>query len=211
MATEPARLVLITPLEFRPEEFARQLADALQAADVAAVILDTSHEDPAVIRHAAQVLCPIAQERGAAFLIRDNPGLVREVGADGIHVTTGGASVRDAMTSFKPDLIVGAGDTTTRHAAMLLGEHQPDYVLLGRLEEEEDIPATVTLVEWWTDLFQIPCVALCTGDWSTTAEAVTAGADFIALRDLVWADPAGAADAVLRAATIAAQKSEVAA
>jgi thiamine-phosphate pyrophosphorylase len=208
MASDPARLVLITPLEFNPEVFARQLADALQAAEVAAVLLDMETDDPAAWRRAAEVLCPITQERGAAFILRNNADLVREIGADGIHVTEGEPAIESAKTSFKPDLIVGAGDSTTRHGAMVLGECQPDYVLLGRLEPDDDIPATFNLVEWWSEIFQIPCIALCAGDWSTVEEVVAAGADFIALRDLVWTDPAGISESVRRAATIAARERE---
>jgi thiamine-phosphate pyrophosphorylase len=208
MASAPARLVLITPLEFNPEAFARQLADALQAAEVAAVVLALEGTDPAVWRRAAEVLCPITQERGAAFILRDNPALVRELGADGIHVTEGAAAIDAAMSEFKPDLIVGAGDSTTRHGAMVLGERQPDYVVLGRLEPDGDIPATFNLVEWWSEIFQIPCVALCAGDWSTVEDAVSAGADFVALRDLIWSDPAETSDSVRRAAAITARERE---
>ena len=56
MSSAPARLVLITPPEFNPEAFARQLADALQAAEVAAVVLDLATDDPAAWRRAAEVL-----------------------------------------------------------------------------------------------------------------------------------------------------------
>ncbi len=211
MASAAARLVLITPPEFDPADFARRLADALQAAEISAVILDLATENPAAWRRAAEVLCPIAQERDAAFLLRDSTGLVREVGADGVHVSEGAAALDSALSHLKPDMIVGAGDCTTRHAAMLLGEHQPDYVLLGRMDVEEDIPATFNLVEWWAELFQIPCVALCADNWSTAEDATAAGADFLALRALVWSDPLGVAEAVRRAAAIAARVREEAA
>lgn len=200
MASGPARLILITPLRFELAEFASRLAEVLRGVNVAAVILDLAGDDPHVWRRAAEVLCPITQERGAAFLVRDRVGLAREVGADGAHVTQGTIAVEDAMGILKPDLIVGAGDCTTRHAAMLLGERQPDYVLLGRMEREDDIPATFNLIEWWSELFQIPCIALCAEDWDHVEDSVTAGADFLALRDLVWNDPAGAPEALRRAA-----------
>jgi thiamine-phosphate pyrophosphorylase len=211
MASAPARLILITPLDLDPAAFARRLADALQAGEIAAVILDLESDDPVLWRRAAEVLCPIAQERGAAFVLRDTPHIAREVGADGAHITHGVAALDAALDELKPDLIVGAGDCTTRHAAMMLGERQPDYVLLGRMEAEGDISATFNLVEWWSEIFQIPCVALCADDWSTVEEAATAGADFIALRDLVWNEPTGVGEAIGRAARIAARVREEAA
>ncbi|WP_436638959.1 thiamine phosphate synthase [Microbaculum sp. FT89] len=211
MAPAPARLVLVTPPDFDPADFARQLSDALQTAETAAVILDLSSDDPALWRRSAEMLCPIAQDNGAAFLLHGHPGLVREVGADGVHITHGAAAVESAMGTLKPDLIVGAGDCTTRHAAMLLGEGQPDYVLLGRLDLDGDIPATFNLIEWWSELFQLPCIAMCAEDWTSVEDAVSAGADFVAMRDLVWNEPAGVADAVARAAAIAERVREEAA
>ena len=136
---------------------------------------------------------------------------MREIAADGIHVTEGAVAIDAAMNSFKPDLIVGSGDSTTRHGAMVLGERQPDYVLLGRMEPDDDIPTTFNLIEWWSEIFQIPCIALCAGDWSTVEDSVSAGADFIALRSLIWNDPAGIPESVRRAATIATREREEAA
>lgn len=211
MADARTRIVLITPAELSSEAFAPILADALDAGDVAAVVLDLATGDPTAWRRIAEALCPIAQERGAAFLLRDRPELAREVGADGVHVTEGAEAVDRAMKRLKPDMIVGAGDSTTRHAAMVLGEHSPDYVFLGRLDPVEDMPATHTLVDWWTELFELPCVALVTDGWSAAEDAVDAGADFIAMRGMVWNESRGAADAVRRAQSICLRAREVAA
>jgi thiamine-phosphate pyrophosphorylase len=205
MEHAPARLVLVTPTTFDPAEFAPDFADALSAGEVAAVILDLVSEDEADWRRATEVLCPIAQERGAAFLLHNRPELARKIGADGAHMTRGADALGEAVRLLKPDMIVGAGDCTTRHAAMLLGEHAPDYILLGRLDPEDDISATHNLVEWWSELFQLPCVAFCTEDWETVETTVDGGADFVALRDLVWKNPDGAAAAVKKVLAIAAR------
>jgi len=211
MDNPTARLVLITPPTFEPSAFAPILADALSAGEVAAVLLDLKSEDIADWREATRVLCPIAQKRGAAFLLHNRPELARDIGADGVHMSNGAEALEAAIGLLRPDLIVGAGDCTTRHAAMLLGEHQPDYVALGRLDPEEDIPATHNLVEWWSEIFQVPCVAICAEDWDSVETTVDGGADFIALRDLVWNDSSGAAEAVRRALTIAERLREEAA
>lgn len=205
MQNTPARLVLVTPTRFDPAEFAPKLAEALDAGDVAAVILDIASEDDADWRRASEALCPIAQERGAAFQLCNHPELARDLGADGVHMTHGADALEAAIRLLRPDMIVGAGDCTTRHAAMLLGEHAPDYVLLGRLDTEGDIPATHNLVEWWSELFQLPCVALCAEDWDTVETTVDGGADFIALRDLVWNHGDGVAAAVEKVLAIAAR------
>ncbi|TCT13328.1 thiamine-phosphate diphosphorylase [Tepidamorphus gemmatus] len=211
MVDTRTRLFLVTPTDLLPAAFASVLSDALAGGDVAAVMLDLATQDPAVWRQAANVLCPIVQERGAAFLLRNQVDLARETGADGVHVTEGPEALERALRRLKPDMIVGAGDCITRHAAMVLGEKNPDYVFLGRLDPVEDIPASHTLVDWWAELFELPCVALAGDDWTQAAEAVEAGADFLALRDLVWSDPRGAADALRRAQALCTRAREVAA
>jgi hypothetical protein len=52
---------------------------------------------------------------------------------------------------------------------------------------------------------------LCTDDWATVEGAVSAGAEFVALRDLVWKDPSGVSEAIRRAAELAARVREEAA
>jgi thiamine-phosphate pyrophosphorylase len=211
MSSTSPRLVLVTPVDADPYAFAPLLAEAMDAGDVAAVIFDTLSDDGEACSRAAKILCPIVQERGAAFLLRDRADLVRSVGADGAHVTGGTAAIEAANKTLKPDLIVGAGDSITRHAAMVNGESQPDYVLLGRLDADADIPATYNLIEWWSGLFQLPCVALCSDDWTTVEAAVDAGADFLALRGLVWNNASGASAAVRRAGSTVARLREEAA
>jgi thiamine-phosphate pyrophosphorylase len=83
-----------------------------------------------------------------------------------------------------PRAIVGADAGRSRHDAMSLGEAGADYVGFG-------IPAHVgdrgtarerqlDLVEWWSELFEVPCVAL-DADRDDLAALAGAGADFVAL------------------------------
>lgn len=208
MGVTPIRLILVTPSRLELREFVAQLKAALAAGDVAAVMLDLADADAEEWRQAALALGPIAQTAGAAFLLRDHVELVPHLPCDGAHITGGVEALDAALRSLKPRLVVGAGDSTTRHAAMSLGERRPDYVFLGRLDAEEDVPPSPTLVEWWTELFELPCVTLAAGDWDCVADAVAARADFVALRDLVWHHPQGAAAAVRRAQSLVSEFSE---
>ncbi len=192
------RLVLVTPQRLDPESFAPVLAAALESADIAAVVLDLAADDTAAWTAAAGALLPVAHAAGAPLLLRGRPDLVHELGADGAHVSGEPAEIVAAERLLKPDLIVGAGDCTMRHTAMTVGETSPDYVFLGRLDDE-DVTATPSLVEWWIELFEVPCVAMAADDWGDFDRLVKAGADFIALRNLVWADARGPEKALERA------------
>lgn len=207
MEVTQIRLTLVTPPRL-PGGFLGTLEGALSGGDVAAVVLDLATSDLEHWRQAAVSLGPAVQSAGAAFLIRDHVELVPSLPCDGVHVTGGIDALNSALRALKPGFVVGAGDLTTRHAAMSAGERGPDYVFLGRLDQDDDLPASPTLVEWWADLFQLPCVALAAGDWDSAAELVAAGADFLALRDLVWHGPQQPAAAVRRAQDLIDQRSE---
>jgi thiamine-phosphate pyrophosphorylase len=63
--------------------------------------------------------------------------------------------------------------------------------------------AIVERVEWWAEVFEIPCVAYAASA-DEVEPLVSAGADFIALGDWVFTDPRGAAAAVAGAAALLA-------
>ena len=84
--SQGCRLYLITPPRFDPRVFADALKRALDAGDVASLQLrlkDTTDHD---ILRAGEILMPIAQKRGVAFLVNDRPDLARMMRADGVHV-----------------------------------------------------------------------------------------------------------------------------
>ncbi len=85
---EPAscRLYLVTPPVLEPAAFAVQLAEALDAGDVACVQLRLKDVDDDAIRRAVDVLRPVVQARDVAFILNDRPDLAAELGCDGVHV-----------------------------------------------------------------------------------------------------------------------------
>ncbi len=80
------RIYLITPPAFDPEALRDRLAAALDAGDVAALQLRMKGVDDDTLKRAIDVLRPVAQERGVAFILNDRPDRVRETGCDGAHV-----------------------------------------------------------------------------------------------------------------------------
>lgn len=199
MDNQQVRLTLVTPRRFDPAAFAPVLDSALSAVDVDAVILDVDPADEEAIRSAAAALVPVTRRAGAALLLHERDDLVRELNADGAHVSRSDR-IDAAKRALKPDFIVGAGDCTTRHSAMMAGERTPDYVFLGRLDREEDRTAGTNLVSWWAELFELPCVAMAADEAEDVHRLASAGADFIALRDLVWNAADGPAAALERLA-----------
>src|SRR5262249_58730046 len=93
-------------------------AGALDAGDVAAVVLRVADTDERTLINCAKTLAPAVQGKDAALLLDGRPDLVARAGADGAHLT-GLAAFSNAVVDLKPERIVGAGGLVTRHDAML--------------------------------------------------------------------------------------------
>src|SRR5471032_193059 len=81
------RLYLVTPLVEDATAFAVDLAAALAAGDVAAVLLRLAPADERSMINAAKALGSVAQGKDVALLLDNNVCLVARAGADGAHIT----------------------------------------------------------------------------------------------------------------------------
>ena len=196
------RLYLVTPPVADAQAFSAPLAAALAAGDVAAVLLRLAEARRA---HADQprqdARAAVVQDKGAALLLDGHADLVARAGADGAHLT-GIDAFTDALEQLKPDRIAGAGGLATRHDAMTAAEAGADYVMFGEPDAAGERPSFDAIEEriaWWAEVFEAPCVGYAASD-EEVAPLVKAGADFVALGDWLWRDPAAIADTIVRAA-----------
>ncbi|MFO1036782.1 MAG: thiamine phosphate synthase [Geminicoccaceae bacterium] len=123
---------------------------------------------------------------GKAALTRD-VGEAAGLRASGVHLD-GPAAVEAARQRLGKDAILGVGCGLSRHDAMVAGEAGADYLLLGALAAEPS--ATVEMVEWWLDLFVLPCAVACSSGSDTLPDLLAVGVDFLWVGDNAWADPA---------------------
>jgi thiamine-phosphate pyrophosphorylase len=203
LATKPVpsrpvpRLYLATPEVDDPSALIAGLPGLLAGADVAAVLLRLKPTDQRSMISRIKALAPAVQAGGAALLLDGNVELVARGGADGAHLT-GLAAMEDALPSLKPDRIAGIGGLTTRHDSMAAGEAGADYVLFGEPDARRQRPSIEAIAErlqWWAELFEPPCVGFAASP-EEAGEFAAAGADFVLVGDLIWADPRGAAAAL---------------
>lgn len=190
------QIYLITPKKL-PDGFADLFAEALGTDLVSAVLVRGGDDDADAYTERAGMLAEIAGGREAALLLEDRPDLVRALGADGAHMTGGKSSFGEAVELLRPQFIVGAGDLSSRHEAMLRGEAGADYLMFGCPDTAPDQEA-IDLADWWAEMFEVPCV-LC-DTVSPVGELGSTGAEFIALGDNVWKAPEGVANALGTAA-----------
>ncbi len=207
MANAPGcRLYLVTPPDLEPVAFAPLLAAALDAGDVACVQLRLKQTDrnttaPAdLIRRACDVLRPVTQERNVAFVLNDRPDLAAETGCDGVHIGQSDTPYPEARRLIGAEGIVGVTCHDSRHLAMVAGEQGADYVAFGAFYPTDTKATpyrpTPEILEWWSSLMEIPCVAIGGITPENCGPLVRAGADFIAVVTAVWNHPDGPAAAV---------------
>ena len=206
MANKPApprpapRLYLATPVVDDPSSWLASLPGLLAQADVAAVLLRLKTTDQRTMISRIKTLAPAIQDSGAALLLDGHVELVARAGADGAHLA-GIAAMEDALPTLKPDRIAGVGGLTTRHDSMAAGEAGADYVLFGEPDASGQRPSVEAIAErlqWWAELFEPPCVGFAASR-EEIGEFAAAGADFVLVGDFIWADPRGAAAALLDA------------
>jgi thiamine-phosphate pyrophosphorylase len=200
------RLYLTTPVVGDPSPLVANLPAVLAADDVAAVLLRLAPTDQRTMIARIKALAPAVQSSGAALLIDGPVELVARAGADGAHLR-GIEAMQDALPTLKPDRIAGVGGLATRHDSMIAGEAGADYVLFGEPDAKGQRPSNEAISErlrWWAELFEAPCVGFA-ASIAEAGEFAAAGADFVLVGDFIWADPRGAAAALMDAGQVIRQ------
>jgi thiamine-phosphate pyrophosphorylase len=192
---EGCRLYLITPPAIDRKTFPALMAEALDAGDVGAVQLRLKDLEEDALRRAIDALRPVVQSRGVAFLMNDRPDLAVKHGCDGAHVGQQDTPATVARKILGPDLTLGVTCHDSRDLAMTAGEEGADYVAFGAFfpttTKDAKFRATPEILEWWSSMMELPCVAIGGITAENCPPLVQAGADFLAVVGAVWNHPGG--------------------
>ncbi len=194
------RLYLVTPPLGDPAAFVPLLNAALDAGDIAAVLLRLEAADERTLTDRIKAVAAVVQRRDIALILDGHPHLAVRAGADGAHLT-GIAALDAAIGALKPDRIAGAGGLRSRDDAMLAGEAGADYVMFGEDDSRghrQPFDFELDRLAWWAELFELPCVGYA-GSRDEILPLAQVGADFIALGDWIWTHPNGPAAAIAEA------------
>jgi thiamine-phosphate pyrophosphorylase len=200
--SDRCRLYLVTPPELEAKTFAETLRRALQAGDVASVQLRLKDAPDHEILRAGEILVPVVQRAGAAFILNDRPDLAAILGADGVHIGQEDAGYAEARAAMGEDKIVGVTCHNSRHLAMEAAEAGADYVAFGAFfptaTKEPKTRAEPEILTWWSDVMVVPCVAIGGITVANCPPLIEAGADFLAVASGVW-DYADGPEAAVKA------------
>jgi thiamine-phosphate pyrophosphorylase len=196
-----AELYLLTPPRI-DAAFPALFEQTLKAGPVAAIQVRLKDHDPAEREAYARALVGVAQGLGVTAVVNDDPALAARVGADGVHVGQEDATYAEARAAMGRAGIVGVTCHDSRHLAMEAGEKGADYVAFGAfyptVTKTPKTQASLDILTWWSELFEIPCVAIGGVTAETAPELARAGADYVAVSSGVWAAPEGPQAAVER-------------
>ncbi len=176
-----AQIFLIAPAD-AVEAFVSTLQDVLAAAQVSALLLPRGTQPENAYKSLVKAVVPIAQHAGSAVLIEGDPGLVRMLGADGLHISDVSA-IKPALGTLKPQMIVGTATPTSRDEAMTRGEMGVDYVMFGPLSGAIDAE-TRDMARWWAETMEVPSILSDPAAVPGTMDAE--GCEFIGLGESIW-------------------------
>ena len=186
------RLFLVAPPQLDSDRLVPLLEAAFDAGDVASLLLcNSGSAEP--LEETVRAAMQIAYARNVALLVADDADLAVRSGADGVHVTGGLDAYRAARATVGPERIAGALCRNGKHLAMELGEAGADYLAF-----EDGAAGTDSLLAWWAEIFEVPCLAATPTDLALAGVLARAGVDFIRPEDAMWGSSQRAAEAVRR-------------
>ena len=185
------QLYLISPLDVSGD-FPQRLERAIEAGPglVTAFQFRVKGLDQHEAARLAAPLQAICAAHDVAFIVNDDVALAKRLGADGVHLGQGDGEPRDAREELGREAQIGVTCHASKHFAMEAGEAGADYVAFGAFfdsttKASEHRPE-LEILEWWSNLFEIPCVAIGGVTPTNCQPLVEAGADFLAVSGAVW-------------------------
>ncbi len=196
--TDPTtQLYLISPLDVGGE-FPQRLERALVAGKglVTAFQFRVKGFDRPEQQHEAAALAEplqaICAAHGVAFIVNDSVPLAKRLSADGVHLGQKDGDPREAREALGREAQIGVTCHASRHLAMEAGEAGADYVAFGAFfdsttkDKGDAERPEAEILEWWSTVFEIPCVAIGGIAPANCGPLVKAGADFLAVSGAVW-------------------------
>ena len=184
-------LYLISPLDVGGD-FAARLENAIEAGEgaVAAFQFRVKDVDQHTAAKLAEPLQAICARHDVGFIVNDDIALTKRLGADGVHLGQSDVDPREAREILGRDTQIGVTCHASRHLAMEAGEHGADYVAFGAFFDSSTKASAhrpePEILEWWSGLFELPCVAIGGITPDNCQPLIDAGADFLAVSGSVW-------------------------
>ncbi len=187
----PCQLYLISPLDVSGH-FPDRLQRTIAACDghVAAFQFRTKGLDSHEAARLAGPLQEICAAEDVGFIVNDSVSLAKRLRADGVHLGQNDGDLREAREVLGREAQIGITCHASRHLAMEAGEGGADYVAFGSFYPSHTKASghrpDRAILEWWSRVFELPCVAIGGITPDNAAPLIEAGADFLAVSHAIW-------------------------
>ena len=137
-------------------EWAERLAELIQPFKPAALILQVPSTG------ALANLLANAQAAELAVLFVDAVHQTREMGANGVYLSTPGSGISNVRRELGASSIIGAACGLSRHVAMETAETGADFVAFDA-SSPENMTEAAELSCWWDEITVVPSALFCGG------------------------------------------------
>ena len=179
------------------------VAEAIAGGAIAIQYRDKDRE-PHLRKANAKALANLCRVRGVPLIINDDPSLAADIGADGVHIGCGDASIVEARRIVGDRSIVGVTCSNSMERAIAAADAGASYIAIGRFfpwRTKPDAPAaSIELLQAVRARVRVPICAIGGIAPAHVDELLAAGADLVAAIDGVF----GAVDVRTAAAAYAA-------
>jgi thiamine-phosphate pyrophosphorylase len=126
-----------------------------------------------------------ARRLDLAVMIENDIHVAKELDADGVHLRAGSEALAEARRLLGEEKSIGASCVPSRHEAMVMAEGGADYIAFGEfgLVEGAGAEDVADMIQWWAEIFEVPCVAWGREHYSEDelSGLVGAGADYLSV------------------------------
>ncbi len=123
-----------------------------------------------------------AQGIELAILFVDAVHKTREMGANGVYLSTPGSGIANVRRELGSDAIIGAACGLSRHTAMESAEAGADFVAFDA-SSPENLVTAAELSSWWDEITGVPSALFCGRNHPDRSILAKARADFVILKE----------------------------
>ncbi len=194
------QIYLISPPKIILSEFVISLKNALSSNLVPVFQLRLKEYSQIDVAKIAKQIQKVCKDYNCQLILNDYPNIALDLELDGVHLGEHDAKIAEVRKQVPDHFTIGASCYNSKHRAMQAGEDGANYLAFGAFfpttTKQIKYYADVELLQWATELLNLPIVAIGGIIASNCANLVANKADFLAVISFVWQHSLGEKEAL---------------